>query len=137
MYLRRLRLRGVKGFRIDVPEDRGPLPDSTRKRMLIQGAPGSGKTTILECIRLLWEAFGEWIDRGTRGGERLRRASTTGTEQALRRAELAAMELGDFPVAGQRTWIGMGQEDAWHDLKREYPDANFAGQYHDGRASEQ
>src|SRR5262249_33433254 len=55
----------------------------------------------------------------------------------LRRAELAAMELGDFPVAGQRTWIGMGQEDAWHDLKREYPDANFAGQYHDGRASEQ
>jgi hypothetical protein len=45
----------------------------------------------------------------------------------LRRAELAAMELGDFPVPGKSLWIGLGQANAWEDLKRKHPESDFAG----------
>src|SRR5262245_3357388 len=104
MFVRRMRLVGVKCLRQDLPEDGGPLPEPTRHRLLLQGANGSGKTTILDSIRLLWEAFGGWIDHGVRWLERRAPADF----QALLGAELAAMELGDFPVVGRRTWIGIG-----------------------------
>jgi energy-coupling factor transporter ATP-binding protein EcfA2 len=102
------------------------LPESTRKRFLLQGANASGKTTILECIRLLWESFGGWIDHGVRWVERMQHPPTDGTVRALLGAELAAMELGDFPVPGHRTWIGMGEVNAWQDLQLEDPKADFA-----------
>jgi ABC-type lipoprotein export system ATPase subunit len=136
MYVRRLRLHGVKMLHRDIPEGGEPFPEATRTRLLLQGGNGSGKTTILECIRLLWEFFGEWIDQGNRGVElvrRLLRALTNSTEQALRRAQLAAMELGDFPVAGQQLWIGMGEVNAWKNLKRQNPSADFAGMVWDAK----
>lgn len=127
MYVRRMRLWGVKSFHIDLPEGGEALPEPTRHRLLLQGIDGIGKTTILESVRLLWEAFGGWIDHGVGWFERMRRAATDATTQALLGAELAAMELGDFPAPGRRTWIGMGQVGLWDDLKRLHPDAAFAG----------
>src|SRR4051812_13004629 len=99
MYVRRLRLYGVKMLRRDLPERGEPLPDATRRRILLQGGNGSGKTTILDCMRLLWDHFGQLIDRGTMRSTFLSRrlgAEAPSTDRALRRAELAAMELGDF-----------------------------------------
>jgi ABC-type uncharacterized transport system fused permease/ATPase subunit len=43
----------------------GPLPLATRRRLLLHGGNGIGKTTILEAVRTLWELFGEWIDPGS------------------------------------------------------------------------
>ena len=59
MYVKRLKLYGVKGFRFDLPRDGGELPQATRKRMLLQGGNGSGKTTVIETIAGLWEWFGK------------------------------------------------------------------------------
>jgi hypothetical protein len=130
MYVRRLRLNGVKVLRRDLPETGEALAEATRRRLLLQGVTGSGLTTILDCIRLLWEYFGEWIDRGPmrpEQGERRRRLHASSTEQALRRAELAAMELGDFPVPGKSLWIGTGLASAWEELRQQHHEAEFAG----------
>jgi len=96
-----------------MPEGGGALPEATRHRLLLQGGNGSGKTTILETIRHLWELFGEWIDQGPGPLSR----QVFGTHQSLQKAatasfnaNLAAAEFGDFPVAGERLWLAMGQE---------------------------
>src|SRR5436309_14470654 len=115
MYVNRMRLHGVKGLNLGLPEGGGELPEPAHNRLLLQGGNGSGKTTILECIQLLWEHFGEWIDAGSRRPDLrrlLQRALTSGGEQALFNADMAAMELGDFPESGQSLWVGLGKADA-------------------------
>src|SRR5262249_39936853 len=129
MFLQRLRFRGVKALNRDVPEDGGPLPAPSRRRLLILGAPGSGKTTILDCIRLLGGALGAGLARPPRRAPPSRSSSLRPPDPrlALEEAELAALELGDFPSAGQSLWIGMGRAHAWEELKRQHPEAAFAG----------
>src|SRR5438105_3575156 len=124
MYVNRLRLHGVKSLHLDLPEGGGGLPEPAHKRLLLQGGNGSGKTTILECVQLLWEHFGDWIDSGTRRPDLMRfleRAFRSQTEQAPREAELAAMELGDFPAKGQSLWVGIGLPAAWEEIRQQHP----------------
>ena len=64
MYLNRLRFRDVKPLSRDIPLDGRELPEAARKRLLLQGGNGSGKTTILETISSLWRFWGEWIEIG-------------------------------------------------------------------------
>jgi len=126
MYVNRMRLNGVKGLNLDLPEGGHGLPEPAHKRLLLQGGNGSGKTTILECIQLLWQHFGEWIDAGTRRPDlmrRLRRALRSHTEQALWEADLAAMELGDFPEKGRSLWVGIGLPAGWEELRQQHPSA--------------
>jgi hypothetical protein len=135
MYVNRMRLHGVKGLHLDLPEGGGELPEPAHKRLLLQGGNGSGKTTILECVQLLWEHFGEWIDAGTRRPDLmrlLRRTVRSHTEQAIREADLAAMELGNFPEKGQSLWVGMGLPAAWEELGQQHPTAQFARLMRDG-----
>ena len=130
MYVRRLRLYGVRMLHRDIPETGEPLHDSNRRRFLLQGGTGSGLTTILDCIRQLWDDFGEWIDCGPMRPAHARRKRSVhagSMEEALRRAELAAMELGDFPAPGKTLWIGTGQDSAWEALRQQHPEAEFAG----------
>src|SRR5207253_8227683 len=64
MYVNRMRLLNVKPLHRCIPADERPLPDPARRRLLLQGANGSGKTTILETIFTLWKFFGEWLETG-------------------------------------------------------------------------
>ncbi len=117
MYVRRLHLHGVKTLWRDIPEGGGPLPEAARHRLLLQGGNGSGKTTILETIRTLWELFGEWIDQGPPPYIIIDPYAP----------KLAAMELAGFTNEGQSLWVGIGSTDAWDELKSRHPDALFAG----------
>jgi energy-coupling factor transporter ATP-binding protein EcfA2 len=132
MFVRRLRLYGVKPLRRDIPDGEGHLPEATRWRLLLQGGNGSGKTTILETIQTLWEFFGQWIDHGT--GKPSSVQPIQQMRHYLAEAELAAIELGDFPAVGQTFWLGVGEANAWEDLKRAHPEAAFAGLIRYGRA---
>ena len=104
----------------ELPEGGGPLPEATRHRLLLQGGNGSGKTTILETIRRLWEMFGVWIEKGP-GKEFM--SDSFGTF----REHMAAMELGGFPHWEEGFWLCWGRAEAWAELKAKVPDARFAG----------
>src|SRR4051794_29993569 len=131
MYVNRIRLYGVKGQQRDLPEGGGELPEAARTRLLLQGGNGSGKTTVLETIRVLWEFFGEWLDRGAGKAIPARQA-----KHYLAIARCAAVELVGFPATDQRVWIGMAGANAWADLKRENPGAAFAGAIRYGKTPE-
>jgi AAA domain, putative AbiEii toxin, Type IV TA system len=138
MHVRRLRLFGLKVLHRDLPASGEPLPSATRKRLLLQGGPASGKTTILECIRVLWETFGQCIDQAGRPVELdgwSRFFSSDTTAEALRDAQLAALELGDLPERGQSLWIAVGQAGAWEELQRDHPEAAFAGLVRQGKGA--
>lgn len=129
MYLRRLRLYNVKMHRRDLPEGGGELPAPACRRLLLQGGNGSGKTTILETIRVLWEFFGEWIDRGAGKPPMAKQARHYLFEnrgEAGGKTEVA-MELVDFLPEGQPLWIGIAGANEWAELKKAHPDALFAG----------
>lgn len=130
MHVNRVRLYGVKGLRRDVPEGGGELPEAAHRRLLFQGGNGSGKTTILTTIRLLWQYFGEWLDRGT--GKPL---PANQTQSFLATADCAAVEIVGFPGDRQRLWIGLAGANAWADLKREHPGAAFAGAVRFGKSA--
>jgi ABC-type branched-subunit amino acid transport system ATPase component len=121
MYVSRMRLYGVKCLRRDIPEE-GELPEPARKRLLFQGANGSGKTTVLETIVVLWRMFGEWIDAGDGG-----RVRHEWTRHYLAESELAAVEFCDFDQALPSLWLAVGRGNAWQDLKNEHPGSQFAG----------
>ena len=50
MYVNRLRLLNVKPLHRDIPDGGGALPEPARRHFVLQGANGSGKSTILEAI---------------------------------------------------------------------------------------
>jgi hypothetical protein len=125
-----MRLYGVKGLRRDVPAGGGELPEAAHHRLLLQGGNGSGQTTVLDAIRLLWQFFGEWLDRGAGKAPPARHIRSF-----LAAADCAAVEIVGFPAGGQRLWIGMAAANAWTDLKRQHPGAAFAGAVRYGRSA--
>lgn len=127
MYVNRLRLYGVKSLRRDIPSD-GEFAEPAHRRLLLQGANGAGKTTILETIVSLWAFFGQWIENG-RGS----RPPKYHTRHYLAKAELAAVEFCDFANGLPSLWVGMGNANSWQDLKREHGESQFAGLLNFGR----
>lgn len=124
MYVNNLRLY-TKNLRRDLVENSEGLPEPARRRLLLQGANGSGKSTILESVATLWDFFGEWIDAGP--GRYISTKKSRCLKHYFAESDLVAMELCDlFPDRGSR-WIGMGKEKFWLDLKNEHPHAEFAG----------
>ena len=122
MYVKRMKLYGVNGFRLDLPlSGEGELPEATRKRMLLQGGNGSGKTTIIESIAGLWNLFGEMIDGSS--------MSFSFPRTSRWNASLTAMELGDFPKPGDSFWIACGGSNEINDLKLANPDTPIASLY--------
>jgi energy-coupling factor transporter ATP-binding protein EcfA2 len=122
MYVSRMRLFGVGPLYTDLPVGGGTFPDVTRRRLLLHGANGSGKTTVLDSIRTLWQFFGEWLERGP--GQRI---PAKQAKHWLARAQCAAVELTGFPSPDVRLWIGMAGAKAWAELQRANPGAAFAG----------
>jgi len=119
MYVKRLKLYGVRGFRLDLPLDgEDELSQATRKRMLLQGGNGSGKTTVIETIAGLWDWFGKMIDKST--------TSFSFASSSRWSAELNAMELGDFPTQGASFWIAVGTLNGIDGLKKAHPDTPMA-----------
>ena len=119
MYVKRLKLYGVRGFRLDLPlNGQGDLSPATRKRLLLQGGNGSGKSTVIETIAGLWDCFGKMIDDD---------ASSPPFAEALRwSAELNAMELGDYPAPGATFWIAVGTFAGIDALKKAHPGTPMA-----------
>src|SRR5262245_33026388 len=64
MYVNRMHLFNVKPLNQAIPEGGEPFPEPARRRLVLQGANGSGKSTILETILMLWKFWGEWIEEG-------------------------------------------------------------------------
>src|SRR5438046_3763924 len=107
MYVNRMRLLNVKSLHRDIPEGGEPLPEPARKRLLLQGANGSGKSTILETILTLWKFWGEWLEEGHGShppGEHL--------QHYLAQVDLAAVEFMELPNSPP-LWIGIGKRSEW------------------------
>jgi ABC-type lipoprotein export system ATPase subunit len=117
-----MRLLNVKPLHRDIPEGGGNLPEPARRRLLLQGANGSGKSTILETIFTLWKFWGEWVDEG--------HSAAPPQEQFnhyLMNADLAAVELADIPDM-PRLWLGIANKLAeWEALRTTYPGVAAAG----------
>ena len=126
MYVNNFRLY-AKHLRYDLATDPAGLPEPAHARFLLQGANGSGKSTILEAIGTLWDFFGEWIDRGA--GRKLpprwRCFKHYFADPNI--TDLAAVELGGLLPNGQSLWLGMGKTSDWVDLKDLHQDDQFAG----------
>jgi len=128
MFVNRLRFRKVKPLHRDIPEGGGEFSEPARKRLLLQGGNGSGKTTIFETIATLWTFWGEWIEVGEGNGP-----PSHQLKHFLARADLAAMEVDSVFPGMRPLWIGVGAYSAWADLKQTYPDHAFAGLHRSGR----
>lgn len=123
MYVNNLRLY-ARHLRRDLVASPQGLPDPAHARLLLQGANGSGKSTILEAIADLWDFFGEWIDAGP--GRNLPARSKC-LKHYFAESDLAAVELRGLLPDGTPLWLGMGKVSYWVDLKDEHPTAAFAG----------
>jgi len=115
-----------------MPGDGAEFPEPARQRLLLQGGNGSGKTTVLETIRVLWEFFGEWIDRGPG-----KRPVAGQSRHYLFKADVVALELRGFLLAEQSLWLGIAGANDWADLKHAHPDALFAGLVRYGKKTDQ
>jgi len=123
MYVNNLRLY-AKHLRRDLVDGSTGLLEPAHKRLLVQGANGSGKSTILEAIAKLWDFFGEWIDAGPGRNVSGRLRSF---KHYFADVDLAAVELKSFLPDQKSLWIGMGKVSDWVDLKTQHPAAEFAG----------
>ena len=122
MYVNRMRLLGVGPLSTDIPVGGGEFGKAAHRRFLLQGGNGSGKTTVLDTIRTLWQFFGEWLDHGAGKPIPAKQAN-----HFLASAHCAAVEFIGFPSTGARLWIGIASANEWAKLKLEHPDAAFAG----------
>ncbi len=123
MFVNNVRLY-AKHLRRDLVVGGDALPEAARRRLLLQGANGSGKSTFLEVITALWDFFGEWIDLGP---GRKHNSQMRSVQHHLARADIAAVEIGGLLPQDQSLWIGQGNIRDWVDLKDQHPEAQFAG----------
>ena len=122
MFVNRLRFRDVKPLDRDIPEGGRELPEPARKRLLLQGGNGSGKTTILETIATLWSYWGEWIEIGNEKAPPRQHLKHPLLEKGFAAMEIVAMIPRARPI-----WIGMGRDREWSELQDAYPKDAFAG----------
>src|SRR5438067_13637684 len=91
---------------------RGRSSRAARRRLLLQGANGSGKSTILETILTLWKFWGEWLEEGEGEWHLLQllqkgpSPSTKHRDHYLAKASVAAIEVVGIPNS-KPLWIGM------------------------------
>jgi energy-coupling factor transporter ATP-binding protein EcfA2 len=116
MYVKNVRLY-AKHLRYDLATDPAGLPEPALVRFLLQGANGSGKSTILEAIATLWDFFGEWIDVGAGRSMPRRWRCFKHYFADPKVTDLAAVELGGLLPNGQSLWLGMGKAGEWVGLK--------------------
>jgi energy-coupling factor transporter ATP-binding protein EcfA2 len=116
-----MRLLNVKPLYRDIPAGGGALPEPARRRLVLQGANGSGKSTILETILTLWQFWGEWLEEGNGSP-----APGPHLDHYLAKVDLAAVEFVGLPNSPP-LWIGIGKRSEWRALRATYPSANFAG----------
>jgi energy-coupling factor transporter ATP-binding protein EcfA2 len=121
VYVNRLSLLNVKPLHRTIPAGGGAFPEPAQKRLLLQGANGSGKSTILETILTLWKFWGEWIEEGHGSPP-----PSEHLQHYLAKADLAAVEFAGLPNSPP-LWIGMGKRSEWRALHEAYPSARFAG----------
>jgi ABC-type lipoprotein export system ATPase subunit len=125
VYINRMRLLNIKPLHRDIPDVGRALPEPARRRLLLQGANGSGKSTILETILTLWKLWGEWIE----GGPSLPQPNEHLIQYLVNTNlvyVIAAIEIVGIPNAPP-LWIGMGRSSEWLALRETYPEAIFAG----------
>jgi ABC-type lipoprotein export system ATPase subunit len=122
LFVNRLRFRDVKPLNRDIPEDGNALPEPARKRFLLQGGNGSGKTTILETIATLWAFLGEWIEIGDQKAPPRQHLKHSLLEEGF-----AAMEIVAVIPEARPIWIGMGWDKDWKELRHAHPKNAFAG----------
>jgi hypothetical protein len=89
----------------------------------LQGANGSGKTTILETILTLWKFWGEWLEEGGGPGSLPPKEHLS---HYLAAVDLAAVEILGIPSA-RPLWIGMGTRREWRAIHEAHGRATFAG----------
>src|SRR5947209_9266174 len=121
MYVNRMRLLNVKPLHRCIPEDEGALPEPARRRFVLQGANGSGKSTILETILTLWKFWGEWIEGGPGAPPPKENLSHYLANTDLVTA-FAALEIVGIPNT-QPLWIGIGHPSEWRALRAAHPAA--------------
>jgi ABC-type lipoprotein export system ATPase subunit len=122
LFINRLRLRDVKSLDRDIPEGGRELPEPARKRLLLQGGNGSGKTTILETIATLWEYWGEWIEIGN-----FKVPPRHHLRHPLLDSGFAAIQIVAMVPNARPIWIGMGRDKDWNELRTVYPEDALAG----------
>jgi hypothetical protein len=128
VFVNRLRFRDIKPLSMDLPEGGKEIPEAARRKLLLQGGMGSGKTTILETIVTLWNFWGEWIEIGD--GKALPREHL---RHFIVQHGFAAMEIVAMMPSAPPIWIGIGRSSDLEELKRSYPKHTFAGLYGKGR----
>src|SRR5580658_8029553 len=121
MYVNRLRLLNVKPLHKSIPENGDPLPEAARRRLVLQGANGSGKSTILETILTLWRLWGEWLELGQGAG--IRKGELP---DYLLPPAFAAIQLNGIPDT-RPVWICMGRQDHWDNLEELDQEAIYTG----------
>jgi ABC-type lipoprotein export system ATPase subunit len=122
VFVNRLRFRDVKPLNLDIPENGEELPVPARKRLLLQGGNGSGKTTILETITALWTFWGEWIEVGDQKSPPRQHLKHSLLEEGFAAMEIVAVIPEALPI-----WIGMGWDKDWKELRHAHSKNAFAG----------
>ena len=124
MYVNRLRLWGVKPLRCDIPADGAELPEPARRRLLLQGGNGSGKTVVLETIATLWKFWGEWVDVGDNKTPPRERIS-----DIISRSRRARGDGDPWPCPSYAACVDRHGAllRAWDELKEAFPKHIFVG----------
>jgi ABC-type lipoprotein export system ATPase subunit len=128
MYVNRMRLLNVKPLHRDIPDGGAALPEAARRRLVLQGANGSGKSTILETILTLWRLWGEWLELGESAAIRKDELPDFLAPPAF--AGIQLLDMPDIPPV----WICIGGRNHWDELRERDQEAIFTG-LHCGQAN--
>jgi energy-coupling factor transporter ATP-binding protein EcfA2 len=116
-----MRLLNVKSLNLEIPVGGGSLPEAARCRLVLQGANGSGKSTILETILRLWQLWGDCLELGQ--GADVRKDELP---DFLMPPAFAAIQLIGIPDT-LPVWICIGEIHHWNDLPENDQEAIYTG----------